>query len=137
MIDEARPGGCERNGGANQSAVPGAVLYLIDSLKCFGIIRAALSHLKSVHDFPHNPKVAGSNPAPATIQDQQLTLIHQAQLQIEVAPESRLVALQCHISVGFGSSLIPTSLDVIRQWLVFDREVRKRRFLTDQNSSIV
>jgi hypothetical protein len=39
----------------------------MDSKKCFGIIRAALSLLKSVHDFPHNPKVAGSNPAPATI----------------------------------------------------------------------
>ena len=38
----------------------------MDSKKCFGIIRAALSLLKSVYDFPHNPKVAGSNPAPAT-----------------------------------------------------------------------
>ena len=54
------------NGGANWSAVRKAVLYLMDSKKCFGIIRAALSLLKSVHDFPHNPKVAGSNPAPAT-----------------------------------------------------------------------
>jgi hypothetical protein len=54
------------NEGANWSALTGAVLYLKDSKKCFGIIRAALSRLKSVHDFPHNPKVAGSNPAPAT-----------------------------------------------------------------------
>jgi hypothetical protein len=38
----------------------------MDSRKCFGIIHAALSLLKSVYDFPHNPKVAGSNPAPAT-----------------------------------------------------------------------
>jgi hypothetical protein len=54
------------NKGANWSAVRKAVLYLMDSKKCFGIIRAALSLLKSVYDFPHNPKVAGSNPAPAT-----------------------------------------------------------------------
>ena len=54
-----------RNRGANWSAVRKAVLYLVDSKKCFGIIRAALSLLKSVYDFPHNPKVAGSNPAPA------------------------------------------------------------------------
>jgi hypothetical protein len=54
------------NEGANWSAFAGSVLYLKDSKKCFGIIRAALSRLKSVHDFPHNPKVAGSNPAPAT-----------------------------------------------------------------------
>jgi hypothetical protein len=38
----------------------------MDSKKCFGIIRAALSLLKSVYDFPHNPKVVGSNPTPAT-----------------------------------------------------------------------
>ena len=54
------------NRGASWSAVRKAVLYLMDSKKCFGIIRAALSLLKSVYDFPHNPKVAGSNPAPAT-----------------------------------------------------------------------
>jgi hypothetical protein len=54
------------NGGASWSAVCKAVLYLMDSKKRFGIIRAALSLLKSVYDFPHNPKVAGSNPAPAT-----------------------------------------------------------------------
>jgi hypothetical protein len=54
------------NGGANWSAVRKAIQYLIDSKRCFGIIRAALSLLKSVDDFPHNPKVAGSNPAPAT-----------------------------------------------------------------------
>ena len=41
--------------------------------KCFGIIRAALSLLKAVDDFPHNPKVAGSNPAPATNQINNLT----------------------------------------------------------------
>src|ERR1700733_12382723 len=55
------------NRGASWSTVRKAVLYLMDSKKCFGIIRAALSLLKSVYDFPHNPKVAGSNPAPATI----------------------------------------------------------------------
>jgi len=55
-----------RNRGANWSAVRKTVSYLIDSKRCFGIIRAALSLLKSVYDFPHNPKVAGSNPAPAT-----------------------------------------------------------------------
>ena len=55
-----------KNGGANWSAISNARLYLIDSKRCFGIIRAALSLLKSVDDFPHNPKVAGSNPAPAT-----------------------------------------------------------------------
>jgi hypothetical protein len=54
------------NGGANWSAVRKPALYLMDSKRCFGIIRAALSLLKPVHDFPHNPKVAGSNPAPAT-----------------------------------------------------------------------
>ena len=54
------------NGGANWSAVRKLDPYLIDCKKCFGIIRAALSLLKSVYDFPHNPKVAGSNPAPAT-----------------------------------------------------------------------
>jgi len=54
------------NGGANWSAISKVRLYLIDSKRCFGIIRAALSLLKSVDDFPHNPKVAGSNPAPAT-----------------------------------------------------------------------
>ena len=54
------------NGGANRSAVGKAVPYRTDSKKCFGIIRAALSLLKSVHDFPHNPKVSGSNPPPAT-----------------------------------------------------------------------
>jgi hypothetical protein len=54
------------NRGASWSAVRNAVLYLVDSKRCFGIIHAALSLLKSVHDFPHNPKVAGSNPAPAT-----------------------------------------------------------------------
>ena len=54
------------NGGANWSAIRTAVLHLMDSKKCFGIIRAALSLLESVYDFPHNPKVAGSNPAPAT-----------------------------------------------------------------------
>jgi hypothetical protein len=53
--------------GANWSAIRKASLYLTDSKRCFGIIRAALSLLKSVYDFPHNPKVAGSNPAPATI----------------------------------------------------------------------
>jgi hypothetical protein len=54
------------NRGANWSAVRKPDSYLMDSKKCFGIIRAALSLLKSVDDFPHNPKVAGSNPAPAT-----------------------------------------------------------------------
>jgi len=48
------------NGGANWSAISKVRLYLIDSKRCFGIIRAALSLLKSVDDFPHNPKVAGS-----------------------------------------------------------------------------
>jgi hypothetical protein len=48
------------NGGANWSAVRNAVLYLMDSKKCFGIIRAALSLSKSVDDFPHNPKVGGA-----------------------------------------------------------------------------
>jgi hypothetical protein len=56
-----------RNRGANWSAIRKASLHLKDSKRCFGIIRAALSLLKSVYDFPHNPKVAGSNPAPATI----------------------------------------------------------------------
>jgi hypothetical protein len=60
-------GAVTKNGGANQSAVAKEVLYLKGSKKCFGIIRAALSLLESVPDFPHNPKVAGSNPAPATI----------------------------------------------------------------------
>ncbi len=55
-----------RNRGANWSAVRKLDSYLMDSKQCFGIIRAALSLLKSVYDFPHNPKVAGSNPAPAT-----------------------------------------------------------------------
>ena len=50
-----------RNGGAIWGAVRKAVWYLIDSKKCFGIIRAALSPLKSVYDFRHSPK------APATI----------------------------------------------------------------------
>src|ERR1700733_8872141 len=50
------------NGGANWSAVRKAFLYPMDSKRCFGIIRAALSLLKSVYDFPHNPKVAGSSP---------------------------------------------------------------------------
>jgi len=53
--------------GANQSAVADVELYLRDSKKCFGIIRAALSLLKSVYGRPHNPKVGGSNPPPATI----------------------------------------------------------------------
>ena len=52
--------------GANWSEVRKAVLYPVDSKRCFGIIRAALSLVKSVYDLPHNPKVAGSNPAPAT-----------------------------------------------------------------------
>jgi hypothetical protein len=30
------------------------------SKRCFGIIRAALSLLKSVYDFPHNPKIGDS-----------------------------------------------------------------------------
>ena len=55
-----------RNGGANWSALSKARMYRIDSKRCFGIIRAALSFLNSVDDLPHNPKVAGSNPAPAT-----------------------------------------------------------------------
>ena len=55
------------NRGASWSAVRNAVSYLMDSKKCFGIIRAALSLSKSVYDFPHNPKVGGSNPPPATI----------------------------------------------------------------------
>ena len=38
----------------------------MDCKKCFGIIRSTLSLLNSVYGFPHNPKVAGSNPAPAT-----------------------------------------------------------------------
>jgi hypothetical protein len=41
--------------GANGSAVVDAGLYLTDSKKCFGIIRAALSLLKSVYGRPHNP----------------------------------------------------------------------------------
>jgi hypothetical protein len=47
----------EKNRGASWSAVRKAVSYLMDSKKCFCIIRAALSLLKSVYDFPHNPKV--------------------------------------------------------------------------------
>jgi len=54
------------NGGANAGALSEQILYLADSKKCFGIIRAALSLLESVSGRPHNPKVAGSNPAPAT-----------------------------------------------------------------------
>jgi hypothetical protein len=54
--------------GANRSAVADVGLYLTDSKRCFGIIRAALSLLESVYGRPHNPKVAGSNPAPATNQ---------------------------------------------------------------------
>jgi hypothetical protein len=45
------------NRGASWSAVRKAIVYLMDSKKFFGIIRAALSLLKSVYDFPHNPKV--------------------------------------------------------------------------------
>jgi hypothetical protein len=63
-----------RKQGANWSAVRGASSYLIDSKKCFGIIRAALSLLKSVYDFPHNPKVAGSNPAPATNESHSISM---------------------------------------------------------------
>jgi hypothetical protein len=44
-------GVASQNGGANQSAVGGAVRYLTDSKKCFGIIRAALSLLESVYDL--------------------------------------------------------------------------------------
>src|SRR5947207_12920626 len=52
--------------GAQAGAQFARRFYLMDSKKCFGIIRAALSLLKSVYYFPHNPKVAGSDPAPAT-----------------------------------------------------------------------
>jgi hypothetical protein len=61
-----------KNGGANWSAISNARLYLIDSKSCFGIIRAALSLLKSVDDFPHNPKVAGSKSSPQPIQSKVL-----------------------------------------------------------------
>jgi hypothetical protein len=55
-----------KTGAQTGAPVRRAISYLMDSKKCFGIIRAALSLLKPVYDFPHNPKVAGSNPAPAT-----------------------------------------------------------------------
>jgi hypothetical protein len=66
ITGETRYEAANENRGANQSAVTCIVLYLGDSKKSFGIIRAALSPSESVYDFPHNPKVAGSNPAPAT-----------------------------------------------------------------------
>ena len=37
-----------KNGGANWSALSELILYLADSKRCFGIIRAALSLLESV-----------------------------------------------------------------------------------------
>jgi hypothetical protein len=42
-------------------------LYLTDSKEWLGVIYAAIVLLESVIYASHNPKVAGSNPAPATI----------------------------------------------------------------------